>query len=269
MKYFIDFEATQFSEEIISVGCVREDGETFYSLVHPVDSKITPFITNLTGITAEMVETAMSPDAVFEKFYDWMLTDNIGMPDFYVWGNSDVDFLRHTFRRTVSMKARIAIGYMSGSIINFAKRFCKKIDAENCALIKAYNTLVDAEAIQTHNALDDAVMLAEVYRVYSEISTNELKEKMSAVILKKKTNSEQKKAWNHCGFPVGTVCIVKKKIPIYVFENVAAAADWLVENEVQPDQKDTISKENMKNKIRHAYASGKPYFGYNWRYIAE
>lgn len=29
MKYFIDFEATQFSQEIISVGCIREDGQTF------------------------------------------------------------------------------------------------------------------------------------------------------------------------------------------------------------------------------------------------
>lgn len=31
MKYFIDFEATQFSQEIISIGCIREDGQTFSS----------------------------------------------------------------------------------------------------------------------------------------------------------------------------------------------------------------------------------------------
>lgn len=36
MKYFVDFEATQFAGEIISIGCVREDGKTFYSLVAPV-----------------------------------------------------------------------------------------------------------------------------------------------------------------------------------------------------------------------------------------
>lgn len=68
MKYFIDFEATQFSMEIISVGCVREDGQTFYALVAPKEGKITPFITNLTGITAEMVKTAMTPDSVFRSF---------------------------------------------------------------------------------------------------------------------------------------------------------------------------------------------------------
>lgn len=78
MKYFIDFEATQFSEEIISVGCKREDGETFYALVRPIEGKITPFITNLTGITAEMVEEAMSPDTVFEMFYDWAFKNEDG-----------------------------------------------------------------------------------------------------------------------------------------------------------------------------------------------
>ena len=44
MKYFIDFEATQFSNEIISVGCVREDGKEFYSLVRPEKRKLTKFI---------------------------------------------------------------------------------------------------------------------------------------------------------------------------------------------------------------------------------
>ena len=32
MKYFIDFEETQFKNEIISIDCVKETGKTFYSL---------------------------------------------------------------------------------------------------------------------------------------------------------------------------------------------------------------------------------------------
>ena len=76
MNYYVDFEATQFAGEIISIGCIREDGETFYSLVAPVKSKITPFITNLTGITEEMLETALDPTTVFNSFYDWVWKDN-------------------------------------------------------------------------------------------------------------------------------------------------------------------------------------------------
>lgn len=84
MKYFIDFEATQFSQEIISIGCIREDGQTFYALVAPKKGKITPFITNLTGITAKMIDSAMSADAVFSKFYDWLFENLDDAPEFFV-----------------------------------------------------------------------------------------------------------------------------------------------------------------------------------------
>lgn len=180
MKYFIDFEATQFSGEIISVGCIREDGETFYSLISPVKGKINSFITNLTCITAEMLQDTMSPDHVFESFYDWALT-NDDTPDFFVWGNSDVDFLRHTFRRTESRKARMAIGYMAGSIIDYAKIFRKRAKVDNCSLIKAYNCLVDAEKTQHHNALDDAVLLFEVYKAVGSMSVTDMKLKIQGI----------------------------------------------------------------------------------------
>lgn len=59
MKYFIDFEATENSNEIISVGCVDENGGEFYSLVQPHKiEKLTEFITDLTGITTEDLQNA-------------------------------------------------------------------------------------------------------------------------------------------------------------------------------------------------------------------
>ena len=59
MNFYVDFEATQFSERIISFGCVAEDGESFCSLVQPLSNwKITSFITELTGITDDMVKDA-------------------------------------------------------------------------------------------------------------------------------------------------------------------------------------------------------------------
>lgn len=106
MKYFIDFEATQFSQEIISVGCIREDGQTFYALVAPKKGKITPFITNLTGITAEMIDSAMSAEAVFSRFYDWLFENPDDMPEFIVWGGADGDFVRHTSRMQPLLKRK-------------------------------------------------------------------------------------------------------------------------------------------------------------------
>ena len=266
MKYFIDFEATQFSEEIISVGCIREDGETFYSLVAPIEGKITPFITNLTGITAEMLQDAMSPDHVFESFYDWAFA-NDDTPDFFVWGNSDVDFLRHTFRRTESRKARMAIGYMTGSIIDYAKIFCKRVKADSCALIKAYNGLVDAEKTQNHNALDDAVLLFEVYKAVSSMSVTDMKLKMQEIIVVNKPAAEPVIKWNQMGFEKGTICIINgKHAAIRHFANMDEAVEWILNNKINENQRETVSHDTIRKNIKRAYSGGK-YFGHNWRIV--
>ena len=59
MNFFIDFEATQFTQEIISIGCVAENGKSFYSEVN-CKGKITPFITNLTGLTPEQISDILN-----------------------------------------------------------------------------------------------------------------------------------------------------------------------------------------------------------------
>ena len=269
MKYFIDFEATQFSEEVISVGCIREDGETFYSLVSPVEGKITPFITNLTGITAEMLQSAMSPDHVFNQFYDWVFNSD-EIPDFFVWGSNDVDFLRHTFVRTESKKARMAIGYMCGSIQDYAKVFCKRAGAITCSVIKAYNGLVDSEKTQNHNALDDAVLLFEVYNAVESMSVEELKTKMAPFIaVKQKAIPEAESVipWNKMGFPVGTICIInKKKEAILHWANIDEAAEWILNTKISPNQRSNTNIARIKQRIKAGY-SGHSYFNFSWRIV--
>lgn len=276
MKYFIDFEATQFSEEVISVGCIREDGETFYSLVAPVEGKITPFITNLTGITAEMLQAAMSPDSVFENFYDWAFANINENPEFFVWGNSDATFLRHTFKRTTSYKARLAIGYMTAGVIDYAKRFCQRIKTKQCGLIKAYHGLVDENKEQNHNSLDDAVMLYEIYNVAEASDTETLKEKMKDYVVFKTTKKDTEKnnnaivKWNNQGFKVGTICIVNsKKEAIHVFEDLNAAINWVMDNFIPADQKNIVKRETLSKNIKNAYANGSMYCGHKWRIVTN
>ncbi len=76
MKFYFDFEANQFTERIISVGCVSETGERYYSLVsHNTDKKekITKFITELTGITQEDYDNAPKADYVFLSLSEWIM----------------------------------------------------------------------------------------------------------------------------------------------------------------------------------------------------
>ena len=85
MRFFIDLEALQFSGRIISLGCVADNGETFYTLMKPSKSKerVNQFITNLTGITNEMLETAPTSEDAFTDFLKLVSIQSAGFPTFF------------------------------------------------------------------------------------------------------------------------------------------------------------------------------------------
>lgn len=76
MKYYIDFEASEAEQKIISVGCIREDGQEFYSLVK-VDDPITPKIEEITGLTQDDIDNAPLSEEVFSNLYDWLSQDRL------------------------------------------------------------------------------------------------------------------------------------------------------------------------------------------------
>lgn len=164
MKYFIDLEATQFSNEIISIGCVREDGETFYSLVNVAKNKMTNFITELTGITKEDVSTAPSSDEVFTEFYDWIIPDESKV-QFFCYGNADLGFIRKNLNKATTVKAQMALSVLALHLIDYSKcveRHFGLIKAISLKKVLAYYRQVD-EIEQNHNALEDALFLKEIY----------------------------------------------------------------------------------------------------------
>ena len=164
MKYFIDLEATQFSNEIISIGCVREDGETFYSLVNVAKNKMTNFITELTGITKEDVSTAPSSDEVFTKFYDWLVPDESKV-QFFCYGNADLGFIRRNLNKATTVKAQMALSVLALHLVDYSKcveRHFGLIKSISLKKVLAYYRQV-AEVEQNHNALEDALFLKEIY----------------------------------------------------------------------------------------------------------
>lgn len=270
MNYFIDFEATQFSEEIISVGCIREDGETFYALVAPVKGKITPFITNLTGITAEMLETAFSAEQVFESFYDWAFSNPEIIPNFYVWGNSDCSFIQHTYRNINSLKARMALGYIAGSMKNYAK-VCKKYlkwATDNHGLLKTLQRF-NPEAEQNHNALDDAVMLKQVYDFMNKNSREQLIEifnDWSKDFISEEISKIEKNNITVADLPTGTIYIrTNRKKITQIFASTREAATWLRENKCKNQAYDDFNFETTMNKIIKSCRNGSMYYNIKWR----
>lgn len=161
MNYFIDFEATQFNNEIIAVGCICEDGRVFYSLVRS-NKKITSFITKLTGITTKEIQQAEEPEIVFEKLWSWCSTDP--KPHFYCYGTTDKNFVRHNFQINKNFKAAAMLSYLYLDLEDYTPHvrehfgLCKPI-----GLQKVYNYCTNNTNIQKHNALEDAIMLKDVY----------------------------------------------------------------------------------------------------------
>lgn len=269
MNYFIDFEATQFSKEIISVGCVREDGETFYALVAPTKGEITPFITNLTGITEEMLETAFSADQVFESFYNWVFSNSKDVPEFYVWGTSDNDFIQHTCHKVNSLNARMALGYIAGSMRNYAK-VCKKYlkwETDKYSLLKTLERF-DSKVEQNHNALDDAMMLKRVYDFINKNTREELLNLFNDWTKKSVKNKNEKN--NHIikELSEGTVYFKNKNNNISeCFKNIDEAVLWIKENKIKKGSEAEINfnYELTKKKILHSCRTRKKrYYSIKW-----
>lgn len=171
MNYFIDFEATQFSNEIISIGCVNENGDEFYSLVKS-QKKITDFITSLTGITQEMIENAPNSDVVFSDFFRWInqLTPPNDTVMFYCYGSSDYQFIKKNLSNTNSFQAQAALSLIGMNLQDYssiAKSHFGLVKQIGLVKLVAYYRKVESVP-QSHNALDDAHFLKEVFENISQ-----------------------------------------------------------------------------------------------------
>lgn len=162
MKFYIDFEATQFCERIISVGCISEAGYKFESLVKPLNKyKITEFITNLTGITKDMVVQANDANAVFNQFYWWIINNTPinDKPEFICYGNTDIKYIERTLKDVTDWHAVLALSLLKAGLQDYSKQIASSFGVQQINLQRAYNTLTKQENQQKHSALEDAEML--------------------------------------------------------------------------------------------------------------
>ena len=274
MKYFIDFEATQFSNEIISIGCAREDGKEFYSLVKPEKRKLTKFITNLTGITQEMVDEAPSANEVFSQFFDYLEGDTDLC--FYCYGNTDIDFVKKTLENATDFKATAALSMIGMNLHDYAKSVKLHFGLiRNISLVKvlAYYRGVD-EIHQDHNALEDAKYLREVFLNIEEedsVEGNPFPEYKAP-----QSQGEQKKK----GKPGNdySVCLAnalrieRKKAGIVVasYETIDEAIDWCLKEMPENSRTEAAQYRNrIANKIKKAFKKKDTYFHYRWNIILD
>lgn len=258
MKYFIDFEATQFTNEIISVGCVRENGDTFYSLVKPKRMKtLTPFITDLTGITKEMLENERSSDEVFEEFFNWLETDSTYV-EFYCYGNSDIDFLKKNLKdRTFNFKAQAALSLIAMNLKDYSMTVKAHFGLINCiALKKVMNYFYPEDEHTWHNALSDAEMLYKVYLgVESEETVNGIPfpEHMGTPVFR---TAEDFTYW-------AIERINGEEVEVY--NTLDEAIDYAANLMNKQHKGAVVNKTNIGKKILHAINTKDRYFNQKWK----
>lgn len=275
MRFFIDLEALQFSGRIISLGCVADNGETFYTLMKPSKSKerVNQFITNLTGITNEMLETAPTSEDAFADFLKWVSIQSAGFPTFFFcYGNEDDKFLQATAKYIENPKLKDFILNLSLCICDYSKCVNDFFGIHGAKLKKVWEYFYSQEKIQIHNALDDAQMLAEV------ASALEKSEKPSEDNIFRLTEVERREAaiekskreekmiqdsiinlvgiWEPATVPNGT--IIQQE-----FDNLYDAATYFYKALPKENRKLT-SKNTIRKKIKNAILNSKPYMGYNW-----
>lgn len=267
MKYFLDFEGTQFNHRIISIGAVCENGHSFYSLVKPESHyKITELITNMTGITKEDIDNAPSATEVFENFYNWVSEQEKENwnPQWYAWGNEDLNFVRNTFRDAAeNLTARLVLGDIAGGLIDYCNVFCLRYNIKQRGLLKVAQSF-DKTKEQNHNALSDAILLNFIYTCNEEkYSIAEIK-RMTAHL----TEVEEKKptpTWTKSDLPNGMiVTISNKRKVVHSFDCAEAAARWLInEKKIKGKTEEELAKKILKT------AKDRGNYYVSWRMIGE
>lgn len=258
MNFYIDFEATQPEQEIISIGAVAENGKKFYSLIKPRFSKVSSYITEITGIKNIDLEYEHELNTIFDLFYIWCKEqeENLAKWHFYSYGDGDIDFLKHSFCNLTDEKPMIVASYMIATMKDYSKDVTKYFHGTT-SLIKAFNYLKELDDKQKHNALEDAKMLAEVY---SKISNKTPLEENPF-----KAAREEQEA--HYTFPSGRFFCkgLGKNAKEREFVDIHEAIEWIINTNIRIEDRENVHRDRMATKIMKSIRKHSNYMGYKWR----
>ena len=288
MNFYLDFEATRFSNRIISIGCVAGNGNTFSTLVHPGKKKVDKFITELTGITNEMLEGAPDANLAFIELYNFIVSNHDGeAPCYYVYGNSDVDFIKATLRHMSHPLACMCAQAIGGNLIDYATTVKKFFVAKSDLALRKVYMLVQEEKslVQKHDALEDALMLQTVVDHLYDKCKPEDKETILAMPSQPRPHTGKKaptifQEWNNypkwdapTGGTEDKYCIKatdQHSGQVKYFDSFDTAALWVIKyiaRNVSPKREDSVQK--IRSAIVSAPQTGKCRYNCYWEYSPE
>lgn len=288
MNFYLDFEASRFSNNIIDIGCTAANGNEFKTLVKPVDGKkVDRFITELTGITNEALANAPDADTAFRMLYNFIEDNSDDLPPaYYVYGSSDADFLYATLKHMEDTLACTTVQAIAGNLIDYAsvvkKFFVAKSDL---ALRKVYMLIRDEQnLVQKHDALEDARMLETVVSCLHDKCKSEDLDTIMAMPSQPRPKLGKKapeifQKWNRESSPKWEADTLANKSHWTVkctdcqtgetkyFSDFNVAALWVIRyiaRNVSPKKDDAVRK--IENALKSAAQNNKDRYGCSWEY---
>lgn len=181
MNFYFDFEASQYTERIISIGVVAENGAAFDTLVKlPEGDKVGDFVSHLTHITDEMLaaEDVPTADKAFAKLDLWMLSMSQGSdtsPCFYCYGDSDPRFLRKTVKKMNTYHGIMCATALAELMVDYSPLVKQHLAVKGISLKKLTALVRHVESVeQNHDALDDAYMLKECFEGLGDLTPEDV-----------------------------------------------------------------------------------------------
>ena len=165
----IDLETTGLDpkyDEIIELGAVRvRNGkieETFQRLVKP-DNPIDQFITNLTGITNEMLKDAPKIDKILPEYIAFIGEDKIVGHNV----NFDINFIYDKYYEM----SKKAFNNSFVDTLRMARKVLKELDHHRLSDLRAFYKIDSKE----HRSIDDCITTFEVYnRLWNDAEEREI-----------------------------------------------------------------------------------------------
>lgn len=260
MDIYFDFEATQFSDCIISIGATCDYGD-FECLISGFEKKITPFITQLTGITKEMVQGAPNANEAFIDLWQWLLQMNRaseGEPVFYhCYGDADRGFLRNTANKIEARPMANFVNKLADSIIDDSKQVCRFFHAKQIGVYKALSYFNPELPEQDHDALNDAIALRQLMEHISKANPIEEYPFLENNKIVKITAPKPKG-----DYLIVATCMTDVAMKPRFFDSYGEACDWLFKR-IQKKAPMTY-RDNVLKRMKKAIDSSSEYAGFHW-----
>lgn len=246
MNIYFDFEATQFSERVISIGAVCEYGE-FGCLVSSFSKKITPYITKLTGITKEMVKGAPTAEEAFSDLRDWLNLMSIedSVLSCHCYGDSDKKFLYNTAKEVKNQDIAKFIRSLADSLLDDSRIVTHYLKVSAIGVHKALQQFDDTIPPQDHDPVNDAIILSNLMRY---IDRNFCIDPTLYIIVKK-SKPKVKKNKDNKKYQIVVKHKTEKQAKERVFMDYNAAAQWMY-NKIKKNHPDAKIETIMKNIIK-------------------